>query len=766
MLPLLPWLVVHGAAVWKAALAATILLALALARLHPRRAARQAAARARARLGAPLADPIQSREGKQTTLTAHLTLEGAASTRFEDRAPAAAASATSASGAPALTSASALHLRAERLFLLREGLRIELDGPVHVLAGSREARPGVAPRRLAPAITARLSTAGAVLPALANAPDVVLRSLASGDLVSATGVLRRGAAADGTDYRTPAARWSLVPVDGLAEGAAILLAFEGAPRVRGPALRRLATVVAGSVASALALLLGGGEIAFGVEEAALASTPPALPRARSAMVIAAATPLRRVEAMARLAADEDPAHADQAVALAELSGDCDAAGDLALHHGRLAAARASAERCGRPDLAAYALHATGDFEGASAALARAPDELPGVRPRDGSRDPIRARRLRLRIHLLAGRFTLAAGEARRFAALLAERRDDPQGAATPPDNGAPTAVCLADALAARGGDRAALSRLSAPRPSELYSCAVLHADLLAGRERLGAIDATGNLENPQFGELVLEVAPGLARETLSTADLWRLVPGDSYHEAVTLPAVSRALADALAGAASDPRDLRRRALARSAARAAAFALSAGRYEDARRYARLATDSVDRDNLAVAWGIAAAVEIFAGDLSKGSEHLATAEVYVRDKRTEVAELIAAVDTLHAAGAGVKKTASGHEELVSGRDLDVAHLLRPTTVRAALLARLALRRPGPSRGELRGALRDGLPADVDRGPELQLTRWATLSELAIALGEDALGAELRERARRFEAALLRRDLAVPLHVLGQL
>ena len=55
---------------------------------------------------------------------------------------------------------------------------------------------------------------------------------------------------------------------------------------------------------------------------------------------------------------------------------------------------------------------------------------------------------------------------------------------------------------------------------------------------------------------------------------------------------------------------------------------------------------------------------------------------------------------------------------------------------------------------------------RSPSDQLVHWTELAAAAAALGDEPLADQLSERAGRFRAALLRRDLAIPLAVVESL
>ncbi len=197
------WLALHGHWLWWAALAGALaggwLLERALRRRRSRRAWRaRASALLRAR---PEDEPAASLAGT-------LRVEGAAVERFEDGAPAAAASA--AAGPRAERDAACVSVRAERVWLDTRDGPIELCGAIEVVGG-RAVRTAGAPIGQA---WARLSAA------LRNEPDwpftslpVELRSVAPGDRVEALGVLERARDGEAAGYRS-AMRRVLVACEG------------------------------------------------------------------------------------------------------------------------------------------------------------------------------------------------------------------------------------------------------------------------------------------------------------------------------------------------------------------------------------------------------------------------------------------------------------------------------------------------------------------------------------------------------------------------
>ncbi|MCZ7677759.1 MAG: hypothetical protein M5U28_02855 [Sandaracinaceae bacterium] len=197
------WLALHGHWLWWAALAGALAGGWLLERaLRGRRSRRAWRARTSALLRArPEGEPAAS-------LTGTLRVEGAAAERFEDGAPAAAASA--AAGPRVERDAASVSVRAERVWLDTRHGPIELCGPIEVVGG-RAVRTAGAPIGQA---WARLSAA------LGNEPDwpftslpVELRSVAPGDRVEALGVLERARDGEVAGYRS-AMRRVLVPCEG------------------------------------------------------------------------------------------------------------------------------------------------------------------------------------------------------------------------------------------------------------------------------------------------------------------------------------------------------------------------------------------------------------------------------------------------------------------------------------------------------------------------------------------------------------------------
>ena len=165
-------------------------------------------------------------EGERVSLLGTLDAAGPLCPCFEDAR--AAVAITTASG----DEAGNVTARAERLSIMVDGREVALKGPVRVLKGSLETRPGAALAALDAGVVRRMTEASgdAALPQ----GKIRFRALRPGDRVRAEGVMAR-AAADGAAiaYREDAAPWALTP-DPAVDTPAISLAFDGSPRVRGP----------------------------------------------------------------------------------------------------------------------------------------------------------------------------------------------------------------------------------------------------------------------------------------------------------------------------------------------------------------------------------------------------------------------------------------------------------------------------------------------------------------------------------------------------
>ncbi|MFT3766971.1 MAG: hypothetical protein QM820_15855 [Minicystis sp.] len=806
----LPWLLVHGPAVWQAGLAVLVLGALLVAFLRPRIAARHAAKAARDRLGTPVATLVKPSAGMRVTLTGRIVVEGASCQRFEDGSDAAAASAAYAPQGTKGAWVTGLNVRAERLSLAVGEATVALEGPVEVVAGSREVRREKPLGELPRAVQDRVA-AGFKLGAPHFRDHVtVLRSIAAGDVVRVSGVLRRESlAGEAAGYRAAAERWALIPDGDEAQAAAgataqggLRLAFEGAPRVRGPLAGWYARHAAAGMALS-ALLFGiGGEIAFAAASSALqelATGKPAAPDAGlGPTAIAAATPFRRMAAIEALADaldlrhDEDAVMIERRAALHQMHGDCAAAAKALARQGSLERGAELAEKCRDYAFAAKVFYVAGDFNAASHAWEGVePNRVPPGKPGMPEADV----RFGVRVHLLAGRIGLAARDARVLAKTLeaevgsAEARPDDASRAA-------LASCLADALDAKDGNQGALSSLRKRREKAIYpACAILLADQHQGKERLDLIHGITDFQSsarevPMRWLDLLEqeadpsVPPaGPAPRVIQDPSLFVINPSLAIQG--MLPAVEFTIATTTTtkGKPDDPRRLTR---TRAATLAAAFAAATGDALGARMLAKIvendaelgalgeAPDPVERSRAAA---LGAAVELAAGGVERAGELLAVAQKpYPEGFTLPLAALHhyrseRSPDKLVFFYSGWSITEEGVDQaLLRAAEGDgpalAALLRRPASEPGAFLslgAPLILK----GREEVLQWIRLGyrMPGWF-RSPSDQLVHWAVLASAAESLGDAKLAAALRERAGNFRRAILNRNIAVPLAVLERL
>ncbi|UQA57207.1 hypothetical protein [Polyangium aurulentum] len=222
--------------------------------------ARRLAEAARRSLGEPRGALEElGEESGRVTLTGTLETLGSGCARFEDGASVAVATVAGEFATPG--NPPALTVRAERLRLkMRDGI-VEIRGPVEILGGAQESRPGGGYEALRPQARRRLREAAEGGPVPAG--DLEMRSLREGDRVRAMGVLSRVDDAGGASgYRDPAARFELVA----SKDAAVILAFEGEPRASGPFVAVLAGVreLRGLAMNAAQVLAFGAACGFAV----------------------------------------------------------------------------------------------------------------------------------------------------------------------------------------------------------------------------------------------------------------------------------------------------------------------------------------------------------------------------------------------------------------------------------------------------------------------------------------------------------------------
>jgi hypothetical protein len=158
----LPWFLLHGALVWQVGLGVAMLAGLLVARRRAGRRALREAEGARARLGPAVASPAKRGVGVAVTLAGELEVTEGSAERFEDGAPAAAATAAFTAGRKTSKGegwTSGAEARARGLSIRMGDAEVELAGPVEVVAGSREVRPNKRLRALSSAVKRRVVAA-------------------------------------------------------------------------------------------------------------------------------------------------------------------------------------------------------------------------------------------------------------------------------------------------------------------------------------------------------------------------------------------------------------------------------------------------------------------------------------------------------------------------------------------------------------------------------------------------------------------------------
>lgn len=767
---LLPWLVVHGAAVWKACLALFVLAGLALAWLRPRLASRRAAAIARESFEEPTV-PSDAHKGARVTLEGELLAAEAPCQRYEDGSEAAAVSVKPRGLAPGLLGeASGESARAGRLLIRVGEATVRLDGPVDVVLGSREAWPQVALASLAAEVRGRLPGVEIEAP--------VFRSLAAGDRVWVSGVLGEEAADEAPSYRDAGKRWTL---------GGVYAAFAGTPRVSGPVARVHAPPVIAAAMLFLALFGGGGEIAMGRAERDLrvfASNPG--DAKLGAVLVAAVTPFRRQAALALLGraldarSDPDPAALAARATLHELQGEEHKAAEMWIAHGEPERGARLAEDVGSHGLAARGWYAAGYFERAADAWERSEDE--GWEKLDENR-----LRFGLVVNLLARRLEGAARAARLLATAYRERPTRSFGLRRFHDTRADNLACLAHALDARRGDAAAWRALHEPLPAPMVpACAVLRVDLFDGKERLSAIRALPavawdgyDVPAGWLDRLALEVDPTHDTRLLQGGDPTRvlLVPNEG-DPALELPAVDAHVAE-LREQEGDGGHGGLHGRVQSMASAAVFALLSG--DDAR--ARLLAQRLDRD---VSDHPRTKLETlaFGAAYERGAEVRSLVLAALGDaplpdeRRPQIADRLLPLTALRARDAGpllaslVRRDPPDAAEkeawalAAAGDGEGLARWLGRPWSQPGTFLRLGAPLLRAGREDVARWVRWGHRPVVGFHPTEDVIHLANLAAAAEALAPGDLGASLRARADRFRKAILRRETAVPLAVVERL
>jgi hypothetical protein len=259
----------------------------------------------------------------------------------------------------------------------------------------------------------------------------------------------------------------------------------------------------------------------------------------------------------------------------------------------------------------------------------------------------------------------------------------------------------------------------------------------------------------------------------------------------SIPGVERGIAESLAKETLPAKDPRARNRSISAALAAVFASVAGHHNDARRFVAIAREGeqitaradndayledLDHDPLAASRtaAFAAAVELAAGDLGRAEELLAAAERTYRYYPLEALHDFLArrdVDKLATNYLGWNLVEDGvnrpFNDAAAGLGKELADALRASVMDGGPALRLGAPLLKSDQGLVVAWMRDERhPLGWYRSPADQLVHFRDFAAAAAALGDPALSEIYAARAARFEKALLRRDIAVPLAVLERL
>ncbi len=303
----LPWMVVHGATVFRVAAAGAALLGLVLGWLVPQALAHRKARQVRKRLGVSIG-PGDFRDGAAATVSGRVEIP--------------------AQDGP---------------ILVTEGATIALHGTIELLAASH-----------------RLAAGKGLSPSL----------LEEGDRVRVRGTLQHDPVTDRQlDYRAMERRWELVP-EGWGDLLVAFETSPrlGAPTWR--ALCRGAgagLLVLLGLFTALGQL--AARVTRGAGSAEQATTASLLTLASPLHREHALTQLAGALSQ-RCRDDYGQAHVDAQLRIAELRDDCKGAVELLMRHGQLERAAQRAHACGDSRAEAHAHYLRGSFEQASAAFAR------------------------------------------------------------------------------------------------------------------------------------------------------------------------------------------------------------------------------------------------------------------------------------------------------------------------------------------------------------------------------------------------------------
>jgi hypothetical protein len=278
-------LVVHGKLVWESVVALACVAGIMAAWLLPRRAFRRRAEAIRASLGEPTSSLAPSSAEKLVVVSGKVVkVSGSPDEKLAAATLVPAAMAFAEEGSKRARTATAA---GEPLVLEVGGAHVALHGNVQILVGSRESGKGVEKRRAHVALWELASQLEGK-----TEDGLALRTLHAGDLVRAQGVLRHTPSETGAEsYRVAASAYTLSPSEEGNHPGIVPVAFEGAPSPLEQSRPEVVGRVLAFPALAFVALAAVGELAM-----------HSAPSSPGAATIAAATPLRRYEAIAALRA--------------------------------------------------------------------------------------------------------------------------------------------------------------------------------------------------------------------------------------------------------------------------------------------------------------------------------------------------------------------------------------------------------------------------------------------------------------------------------
>lgn len=447
----LPFLLRWGQAVWVALWLGAIVLGFALVRRRQHREAERAVS--------ALEAPLDALEEGVHSMAGELSAEEPCQHFLGGDAAAVSADVRHGSAVRATRST----MRAGKLRLITAQGSVEILGDVEVLAGSREQMFARRMPALPSHVHDRIAAADRWrdVEVASSAFDTSIRSLHHGDAIVAHGLIH--ACSDSqreASYRGRSQRYELVPES---DDDAVVLAFAGASSRRFPLLGALRGAAWGGGIALVVFICAGAWALQAIPE------PPSdeadyYPELGAAVQIAAATPFHRGTALQKARAllggggRWDRLRARRLTALGgDHAQDCSAAVEQLASRGVFQDAAGVASACELHREAGKAWLGLGEF-------ARASDAFEQMESTDANDWELAGQ-----THLMARRFDRAARAAVRQAQTLH---------VFPTPWKRPSLECLARALEAVGGDRAAATKLGDASSADSVAkgaCKLLHA---------------------------------------------------------------------------------------------------------------------------------------------------------------------------------------------------------------------------------------------------------------------------------------------------